>query len=246
MHRLFPAEAGRRVVYYFTKAQWGLDAVRDQRIKLSTLDDLNDPFELYAADLTDKEQRQVAYDFKARLGAIWGLLCCSKSWDQTLMWSHYADRHRGVALVLDVEATNLTDIHYCSERKRFTAADYEKPLKSRMESPGPYAMCTKAECWHYEDEARTQFPLDRVTKDGDLFFTPFHDAVRLVGVLLGPLCKIKDDDIGWRMHPDQQLTVARTRIAFGSFRVVPRQDAPHTEDASPSAGGLVSAAKIES
>lgn len=89
-------------LYHFINAHYGLAAIRDQRIKLSTYDDLNDPFELYAATLNDCEIRETFYQLKNNLSKVMGLLCCSKSWSNSLLWSHYADRHKGIALVLEV------------------------------------------------------------------------------------------------------------------------------------------------
>jgi len=40
-------------LYKFTKAEFGLLALQHRRLKISTIDDLNDPFDLYSVDTTD-------------------------------------------------------------------------------------------------------------------------------------------------------------------------------------------------
>lgn len=42
-------------VYKFTSAKYGISNIRDHRLKLSTIDDLNDPFDLAPLDITDSE-----------------------------------------------------------------------------------------------------------------------------------------------------------------------------------------------
>jgi hypothetical protein len=40
-------------VYKFTSAQYGISNLQNKRLKLSTIDDLNDPFDLASIDTTD-------------------------------------------------------------------------------------------------------------------------------------------------------------------------------------------------
>ena len=45
-------------VYKFTTAKYGITNIRDHRLKLSTIDDLNDPFDLALLDMTDPDIRR--------------------------------------------------------------------------------------------------------------------------------------------------------------------------------------------
>jgi hypothetical protein len=84
---------GRR--YYYCKASHALDDVTRQRIKVALYPDLNDPFELLACELSDPTRRAVFQATKNYLASTTGLICFSRSWRSLLMWSHYADKHRG-------------------------------------------------------------------------------------------------------------------------------------------------------
>jgi hypothetical protein len=53
-------------LYHFTSSEYGLEAIRNQQFKLSTYDNLNDPFELFATDLADAKVRSVFYLAKKR------------------------------------------------------------------------------------------------------------------------------------------------------------------------------------
>ena len=89
-------------LYHLLNAEYGLAAIRDRRFKLSTFDTLNDPFELFASDLRDPAIRKLYRDVKEDMTKMMAILCCSKSVSNTLLWSHYADRHRDMALELEV------------------------------------------------------------------------------------------------------------------------------------------------
>lgn len=89
-------------LYYFTSSRFGLEAIRDKRIKVSRISSLNDPFELLAYDLRNRKQRAWLKREKKRFDADYGLICMSNNWTHPLMWGHYADRHKGICLGFDV------------------------------------------------------------------------------------------------------------------------------------------------
>lgn len=89
--------------YHFISLQHGLDDLRRQHLKISRLDDLNDPFELWAIAQPDRRVRQALKNTKDEMAQQCGLLCFSLDWHNPLLWSHYADRHRGIALGFDID-----------------------------------------------------------------------------------------------------------------------------------------------
>ena len=73
-------------LYHFTTAKFALDDLRNRRLKIAQLDDLNDPFELKSVNLCDPEHAQ-AFDgieeknfegYKAAVARRWGVLCFSE------------------------------------------------------------------------------------------------------------------------------------------------------------------------
>jgi len=60
------------------------------------------------------------------------------------LWSHYADKHRGICLGLEIPIVELNKIIYVPERFEYEpeSKDYHKLL------------LTKYEAWNYEDELR--------------------------------------------------------------------------------------------
>ena len=51
-------------VYHFINKQYGLEAVREKRLKVSRINNLNDPFEFMGADLSNLEFRENMEGFK--------------------------------------------------------------------------------------------------------------------------------------------------------------------------------------
>jgi len=51
-------------LYHFTTAQYGLDNIDRRRLKIATIPDLNDPYELLCFDMSDKEFRWSMNGFK--------------------------------------------------------------------------------------------------------------------------------------------------------------------------------------
>ena len=46
-----------------------------------------------------------------------GLLCFTKHWRNPVLWSHYADTHRGLCLGFEVDDTVSVRVRYTAKRK---------------------------------------------------------------------------------------------------------------------------------
>ena len=89
-------------VYHFTNAPYGLDNLQRKRLKIATIEQLNDPFEVLGVALQDAAIRDRYKKLKQGLADYMGLLCFSANWSNPVQWSHYADHHRGICLGFDV------------------------------------------------------------------------------------------------------------------------------------------------
>ncbi|MDW9570209.1 DUF2971 domain-containing protein [Sinorhizobium meliloti] len=57
------------------------------------------------------------------LSLTYGIVCLSDNWQHPMMWSHYADRHRGICLAFDVVGTRpIIPISYTDLVEQFGAA----------------------------------------------------------------------------------------------------------------------------
>lgn len=87
-------------VFHFISEQFGLEDIRRRRLKIATLNELNDPFELFGVNLSDEALRQAFRAMKHELAFKRGLLCFSRNWHNPVQWSHYAAKHTGLCPVV--------------------------------------------------------------------------------------------------------------------------------------------------
>ncbi|MCT8985957.1 hypothetical protein [Shewanella phaeophyticola] len=112
-------------------SEYALDALKNQEIKVSKFNDLNDPFELMAMSLEDKLSRKVLVELKEKLNKKLRLLSCSKSWSSPLLWGHYADKHKGIALKLEVPDDHAVPVIYSPDR---SSIDLHRLMRDRDDS----------------------------------------------------------------------------------------------------------------
>ncbi len=125
-----------------------------------------------------------------------GVLCLSGVKDDILMWSHYADSHRGICLEFDGHSeffANAQEVKYLPVRPRIN------PFRQSQEEMMEAALLTKAEHWKYEQEWR----LVHYQKGSGVYRYP---PVVLTGVILGAQISPHDKAkvCGWiegRTHP---------------------------------------------
>ena len=123
--------------------------------------------------LDDKFQRTVINENKKKLDEIIRVLCCSASWDSPLLWGHYGDKHKGVALELEVPDCAAEAISYRKTREKvdfetlFTNRDDEAKRRFFKISNTKYIE------WGYEDEYRIQF------SEGNFYSDNGHDFYKL-------------------------------------------------------------------
>lgn len=142
-------------LYKYTRLEF-LNSVLLNGIFASSLDRLNDPYE--CVGIKDKSRYRV--------------ICLSRSRNKKLMWSHYADGHRGCSIKIDPPAnygTNnceLRKVVYSSKVSNRVALDEEKLLES---------LYIKDKKWDYELEVRAVYDKNKPnnkwkTKRGNVFY----------------------------------------------------------------------------
>ncbi len=213
-------------LFHFLPEKWALKAINDKRVKVSKYSDFNDPFELAAMTLGDKFERKVILENKKKLNEILRVLCCSGSWQSPLLWAHYGDKHKGVALELEVPERAAEAICY---RKSRETVNFEELFKNPDgESIRRFfKLCnTKYIEWGYEDEYRVQFTEDDYFTDGDHDFYNLGSEIKVTGIVLGALNKLTESEIKSIIPKGQSISVTTTRTAFNSFNIVKRKDRP--------------------
>ena len=104
------------ILYHMTSASSCLKILKGRQLKISLFEDLNDPFELLAISTGEKMARTLLKYMKRELTKKHGLLCFSSTWQESLMWAHYGDKHRGVCLGFEISDHLPQQVKYVSER----------------------------------------------------------------------------------------------------------------------------------
>ncbi|MFH1326382.1 MAG: DUF2971 domain-containing protein [Candidatus Falkowbacteria bacterium] len=176
--------------YHFLKSKHAIDSLRNKRIKVSILDYLNDPFELKPYLIA--EGRSVYYKVRENLSKKWGLLCFSEDWRQSIMWGHYADKHKGIALGFEINK-DIKKVKYVKYREKIKLTDDNKKNEKLFLDKLAFK---KYECWEYEKEYRRWVELKNCEKDKsskDKYYVNFNTNLKIKEIILG--CKFNYGEI---------------------------------------------------
>lgn len=200
-------------VYHFLLAKHALDDFKRRRIKLSEIDKLNDPFELWCVAQADPVLRVALRRYKAQMSQRFGMLCFCSEWHNPVLWSHYADKHAGICLGFDVPRETIKPVKYKARRPPLG-----HPLTADMTDQLLY---TKYRDWRYERELRGWFTLEERDPVSGLYFYDFDNRVQLRQVIVGPLCDVPKPRIQVALEGyTAKVRILKARLAFNTFRVV--------------------------
>lgn len=205
--------------------EWALESLDKKRLKLALFDDMNDPFELLGVELGSPQDRVDFQTLKNEMNGTVGVLCFSKTWSNPVLWSHYADKHRGLGLGFDIPDDWTVEVSYTGARLK---PELEHSLPSgKNGSFGQKLLTTKFSHWRYEEEVRTIIKLEDSHSEGKLHFLPYCNALRLREVIIGPRSDLTAAQVAERVEscPDD-VEITKTRLAFRSFKVVRNRAMP--------------------
>jgi hypothetical protein len=214
-------------LYHFLNAQYGLQAIRRQRLKIARISELNDPFEFLQVASSDPRTRARYQYVKRALSAYMGMLCFSESWHNPVQWSHYAQKHRGICLGFDVApSTEVRKVRYVANRI--------SPNLKAMRKFGPAAvshmldlLTIKFEHWHYEQEHRLFVKLDEKDARSGLYFFDFANIsdVVLSEIIVGAYSEISPEQIERALgRRSAKVKAHKARLAFRTFEVVEQRN----------------------
>ena len=198
------------LLYQFFPHDGALAALRSKRLRISRLDGLNDPFEFFCVDLSSRTMRLALNKAKTQLSKNRGLLCFCKSWQNPVMWSHYAQKHQGICMGFEVSA-EIHPVTYIGDRLRWPNKLDEEFMKKLL--------FTKFSHWSYEEEYRVYANID--TPEDGHYYIPFSENLQLRRVLIGCnssiTCHQLNEVIG---KPRDAVEVIKVRPAFRTFSIV--------------------------
>lgn len=217
-------------LFHFTTARYVISSILENRFKLSTFMNLNDPFEVMPI-MREKDGHYasavlVRHHIQDMLKNT-GLLCLSADISSTAMWGHYADRHKGVAYEFHFEQEVLgTLFHVEYKNERVELSDKTNlNIKAEYKEFIITLLGRKAECWGFEAEFRWVFPLINgkvhvtVGKDGFIYMAIPKELKRII---LGVDCPLIEGVVSNALHEHgfKDVAVTRARLSDRDYRVI--------------------------
>ncbi len=207
-------------VFYFTNANYGVSNLSLKRLKISRFNQLNDPFELLAADLRDPRHRKALSNFKDNQMSNKGMICFSRSWGNPLLWGHYADKHSGMALGFDIPDQDLWSVQYTTQRAK---VQFDKTTGEIVDGHRVLdrLLRTKFIDWKYEDERRKILYLDPNSQEGGNHFVEFSDNLVLREVILGLKCDLPVSRVRQLLKDEPSpVKVLKAGMALRAFKII--------------------------
>lgn len=180
-------------LYRYFNEEGALRTLDSMMLRVALIDKLNDPFDcfpqVYFSDGVRQDDRA---GFERKIldhrSSTYGLLCFSRTWREPVLWSHYADHHRGIALVLRMErGKQHFPVKYRPRREKVIIGPpgFIGPPDMNAFNRAHFAsLITKSPTWRYEQETRIFVRLDDCELHGGQYFRPLPCLV-VAGVILG-------------------------------------------------------------
>lgn len=206
-------------LYHFLSEKYAKKALINKRLKVSIINELNDPFEFHAGfSSANRQIRKIFAKFKAVISREFGILCFSRNWSNPLLWSHYTERHTGFALGFDIPDNKTIEVKYSKERPLFK---WDKIPDSRIRQDYLLKLIkTKFISWKYEEEFRLFYRLSDLKKENALYFQEFDDNLILKEVIAGCKSQTSDEDFLKLLEGYSDITAMKSRMAFKSYKIV--------------------------
>lgn len=191
-------------LYKFLDATAALKTIEEGYFKVSQFLELNDPFEGIGAIGFDGIPEQNIAKIKSKIQTWsrewndeYGLISFSENPHDPVLWGHYADKHRGVAIeVMDSNSATLNPVAYDKTRIQLNPEKIVKDYPQRDEywdGVIQEILKRKAKSWDYEKESRYILPLDQCAKvNGGMYFWKIPDNY-ITRIILGINCPYRTD-----------------------------------------------------
>jgi Protein of unknown function (DUF2971) len=223
--------------YRYFNLTYGLEALQTGRWKIGRIGELNDPFDCrpHFLNLPKKVTGESRFpdEYLNVLNAGFGLLCFSELISDPVVWAHYSDSQRGLALGFDFSDAPfpIEKVHYSDTRPEVDigiSTDSSED-KEKLREAIAKGFTTKAESWRYETEYRYLVSLDKCGLVGPHYFGGVPVKF-LKEIVLGARCTMTMRDIKRVVHPskDAPRYLAPTGVDYSESLVMRRCEISET------------------
>jgi hypothetical protein len=181
------------IVYKFLTFENAFRVMEQHELKVSLLSELNDIYDCQpvvgpASLEPGYLSREAASDFIGAVPDTSGVLCFSRSYRSPLLWGHYAEQAKGIALGFRFNQQGLQDqfdVDYRSSRPVLKWPEGTPLGHSEIGHLMKELFGVKALEWKYEEEVRYVIDLGTCVPRNRMYFAPFFTR-ELREVLIGP------------------------------------------------------------
>lgn len=215
-------------LYRYLNAKWALAALETGELHVGRIAGLNDPFEfmpalkwvnpMFSHKVVDEFMDFLVKDFHSTLGVI----CFSEQINDPVLWSHYSESHKGIALGFDVaKDDHLFPMNYPIKRPTFDVENFPSMTVEEAKVMIRRMLSAKAPSWSYEKEQRVFVDLATSRfEDGRYFHRIPQDWLK--HVVLGIRCTVTENEArdALKRGGFANVTVSRARRCLTHFRVL--------------------------
>ncbi|WP_421171254.1 DUF2971 domain-containing protein [Aeromonas dhakensis] len=164
-------------LYKYLSLELGAKLLQTPMLRLSNQTSLNDPFEFLLTESSSKKVSDILkrskgnnYSHVDLIDTFWthGVISLTETNDNLLMWSHYADEHKGMVVGFDVPIERPFDFFLDGQQpegSHFAKVNYRKYRKfdgdinaNNLDTVRLHYMLGKSDEWIYEKEHRFVIP----------------------------------------------------------------------------------------
>lgn len=173
-------------LYKYMSIKYAVDVLTKQHLYVSDGKNFNDPFEEVVIDKKTQKEEIVKNLY---------ILCLTNSYRKKLMWSHYADSHKGICITVKVPKTQIYPVCYSSKRV-FKDSNLDQIIKAskyggKSNIQPDFSILTndqkivliKDHKWNYEKEYRISFTDTSSLEKGE--GEKYYFPVKIKNVYLG-------------------------------------------------------------
>lgn len=196
------------LLYRYLKQQYALEALQTKLLKIGRLSELNDPADCRPRLINSPHDDDPYFEerYFEKIGHEIGVLCFSATFEDPVLWSHYADAHRGLALGYDFRSDlGGAILHVVNYEERRPQIDYRETERLLSSDPSgrtffnmviEKAFRSKAPSWKYEQERRLFAELSPPMCEmrGQHYFLR-HLGGAPERVIIGAKCSLTEADI---------------------------------------------------
>lgn len=210
-------------MYHYLEAKWALDDIGRRRLKISKINDMNDPYEWKCVRSEDELSQMALEQTSQTTFDRLGVICFGRSWKSILMWSHYGDKHKGICLGFDVADEVIRKVRYVSEVE--VVGNFKDLPPADLKIVGTRIIDKLFEAkyagWSYEDEVRVNPTREEMDDDAGMYFLPFGDVLRLKEVIAGVKCITSRKEIEEALQGySDEVKIVKAGMAPNRFEIV--------------------------